>query len=383
MVISIPISEFKDRISKAQGRMAEEKLDIIITFGSEAEPQYVRYFSDYWPSFETASVFIPLKGEPLLLIGPESYTFCKAWTKIPNIKRLIEYRESSEPEYPGEVLTTFNELFEATLDRRSGGRIGIVGYPLMQITETAGQFNCEVVRAENLIIDMKQIKSSTEIELMRNAALICQKTFDALLGIIKPGMTEIQVVGEAQRLIRDFGAEGEAYPFWCISGENTNQAISRPTHKKIKKGELIQIGIGARLGGYASSFGRQIIFENAPNDVIELIKIGLEAQRTVINNLKAGVEAKKIDAIYRDFLKSKSASECMLYGPCHGVGLMEGEHPWIEKTSDFILEENMTFCVDIFLHRDGYGLRCEDVVRITTDGVDEFTDKFKEVLILK
>ena len=37
--------------------MIQEKLDIIITFGDEAE-QYVRYFSDYWPSFESAGVFI-------------------------------------------------------------------------------------------------------------------------------------------------------------------------------------------------------------------------------------------------------------------------------------------------------------------------------------
>jgi Xaa-Pro aminopeptidase len=388
MTKSISTAEFRERVKKLQGKMAEENFDVIITFGGESEPQYVRYLSDYWPSFETAGVFVPLKGEPILLIGPESYTFAKAWSKIPDIRRLIEFRESSEPEYPGEVLTTLKELFEGAIDSGSNRKIGVVGYPLMpapiyeSIVSNVKMFNCEVRRAEKLLIELKQIKSNTEIEIMRNAAQISEKAFTKLLDTIKPGMTEIQVVGELQRLIREFGAESEAYPFWCISGENTNQAISRPTHRELKKGEMIQSCMGARLGGYASSFGRPFVFGSAPERILDLIRIGWEAQKTVIASIKEGVEASEIDSKYREILKKNNAVECMLYGPCHGTGLMEGEHPWIEKTSDFKLKENMTFCVDIFLQREGYGLRCEDVVRVTKNGADEFTNKFREVLIL-
>ena len=71
MVNSIHVEEFEQRVKRVQQKMLEEKLDIVITFGNEAEPQYVRYFSDYWPSFETAGVFIPHKGDPAVLIGPE------------------------------------------------------------------------------------------------------------------------------------------------------------------------------------------------------------------------------------------------------------------------------------------------------------------------
>lgn len=386
---SIPVEEFKDRIKSVQNKMIEEKLDIVMTFGNETEPQYVRYFSDYWPSFETAGVFIPMKGKPTLLIGPESFTYSKAWSKIENIKRLKEYRESSEPEYPGDVLTTFNDLFKEVINTTSNRRIGIVGYPLMptpiykSILKNAKLFNCKVVRAENLVIDMKQIKSRNEIDIMRNAASISEKAFENVLSVIKPGMTEAQVVGEAENFIRKFGAESEAYPMWCISGDNTNQAIARPTHRVIKEHELVQIQIGARLGGYASSIGRPIVFRDASKEIINLMKIGLEAQKTVMQNLREGVEAKKIDAIYREFLKKNNAEDCMLYGPCHGIGLMEGEHPWIESNSEFYLKENMTFCVDIFLKKDNFGLRWEDVVRIKKDGVEEFSTNYKEVLVIK
>jgi len=250
------------------------------------------------------------------------------------------------------------------------------------ITKTAQNFHCEVVRTEKLIIGMKQIKSDIEIEIMRNAYNISQKSFANVLKKIQPGMSEIEVVAEAEYFIRKFGAENEAYPMWCISGENSTHAIARPSHKKIKKGEMIQIQIGARLGGYASSIGRPVIFGPAPQEILDLMKIGLEARNLIVGNLKAGIEACKIDALYRDFLKKSNALECMIYGPCHGVGLMEGEHPWIEANSDYFLQENMTFCIDIFLKREDFGLRWEDVVQITKDGVEEFCTDFKELIIL-
>ena len=98
---SIPLSEYKERIVKVQAGMKKEGYDLLLAYGNEAEPQYVRYFSNYWPSFETAGVLIPAEGEPMLLIGPESYTYAADRTKIPEIRLLKAFRESSEPEYPG------------------------------------------------------------------------------------------------------------------------------------------------------------------------------------------------------------------------------------------------------------------------------------------
>ncbi|NLJ39209.1 MAG: hypothetical protein GX432_10660, partial [Candidatus Atribacteria bacterium] len=57
MINQIPQHEFIQRVKSLQEKMKKENLDVIITFGDEAEPQYVRYFSDYWPSFESAGVF--------------------------------------------------------------------------------------------------------------------------------------------------------------------------------------------------------------------------------------------------------------------------------------------------------------------------------------
>ena len=108
----IPIYEFEQRVKNVQAEMAKEGYDYILAYGNEAEPQYVRYLSDYWPSFETAGVLVPAKGDAFLLIGPESYTYAADRSKLPKIRLLKAFRESSEPEYPGKALDTFESVFE-------------------------------------------------------------------------------------------------------------------------------------------------------------------------------------------------------------------------------------------------------------------------------
>ena len=58
---------------------------------------------------------------------------------------------------------------------------------------------------------------------------------------------------------------------------------------------------------------------------------------------------------------------------------MEGEPPWIESDSDYLLKENMYFCVDGFLGKDGYGLRVEDSVRVGKTCGENFSNFPREI----
>lgn len=381
--------EFAQRVKNTQKAMQDAGLDILLTYGNEAEPQYVRYYSDYWPSFESAMVMIPLSGDPILLIGPESLTMAQYWSVIERIERIKLLRESSEPEYPGEKLNSLYNLFGEHLSPASNRRIGICGYPLMYapvyqgILQAASAFGCEVVRSEQLVIRQKLIKSPAEIEIMRHAAKISEAACIKVIQNLRPGMTETQVVAIAEAEIRALGAENEAYPMWVLSGSNTTHAIGRPAPDRvIDKNDLVMLQIGARVSGYASSFGRPVIIGKIPNDARALVETGLEAHLRTFDWLKSGTPAREVDRLYREFLKNHGAEDCNLYGPCHGTGLMEGEHPWIEANSDYLLEPGLTFMADTFLKRDGYGLRWEDQLAITKTGTDVFTNAYLEIIQL-
>lgn len=380
----IPDEEYKERIKKVQAAMKADGFDLILTYGNEAEPQYVRYFSNYWPSFETAGVLIAQEGDPILLIGPESFTYASDRSKIEKICRVKAFRESSEPEYPGETLDTFQSVFKMLLGDKKVTRIGVAGLPLMTIGVYEALQEAVDVKIENadyIVNNIRMRKTENELKCMRYAAKITAETFDYVLANIKVGMTEQQVAGLALGKMHELGAERESYPVWVLTGKGSNQAISRPRNKKIEKGDMTFIQIGARVDGYASSIGRPVVFGKATPEQRELIEVGYKAQADVIAMLKAGVPACEVAKFHVENVTKMGYGDWLLYGPCHGNGTMEGEAPWIETNSTYDLEENMTFCVDIFLgsKKTETGLRMEDVVCVKKDGAENLTNYPREL----
>ncbi len=381
----IPDSEFKQRWQALQQKMDEHDLDVVITHGHEADPANVRYLSDYWPLFETGGVAVGREGDPVLLIGPESLTFAQGRSRVPRIMQLLEYRESAEPDYPGMALDTFGDVLDAVAGDVK--RIGVAGMSILpvpiyqSIVEAAG--DAEVVKADELLTEMRMVKSENELACMREAFRISEIATGAVLDEIEAGMTEQQVVGIAQGVMYDEGAEYEGHPTYVLSADASTHAIGRPSPKVLKAGEMIQLNIGALVAGYSSSVGRPICIGSMPAAMRELVEVGLDAHYKTMEFMKAGVPAAEVVIKYEEFLEEKGFAQYLLYGPCHSIGLMEVERPWMESSSTYDLLENMTYQVDTFLYKEGqFGLRWEDGVVVTADGVEMLSDMALEVIEL-
>jgi len=386
MITEIPREEFRDRIVRVRKELAAHGLDALLTFGNEAEPQFVRYLSDYWPAFETAGVLIPVEGEPILIIGPESLTYAQSRSRIEKIRKVLEYRESAEPEYPGVPLDTFASLFDEISGGKGVKRLGVAGYPITTVPVykalQEAMADGELVRADDILVKMRMVKSENELELMRQAFRISEKAIEAVLNSMKPGMTELEVVGIAQEAIYRHGAEYEGHPLYVLSGRNSANAIGRPTNKVLEEGEVIQLNLGARVGGYSSSVGRPVCLGHMPDDVRALLQVGLDAANKTMEIMRTGVQGKDVALQIEDFVAARGYGDAILYGPCHGIGLMECEHPWMETNSEYELQENYTFQVDSFLYTQNYGARWEDGVRVTKDGVEQLSSYRRELIVI-
>jgi len=387
----IPDSEFVERAKSAQALMRARDVDALLAFGNEAEPQFARYLSDYWPSFETCGVLLAQEGDPVLLIGPESYAFAADRSRIPDIRRLAAFRESSNPEYPGEKLETVRDVLGALDGGRSYKRFAIAGYNLIPhaaFIEIEGALkgfgDVEIVRGDELLMELRMVKSENEIACMRHAGMLTAKAFDYTLAHIRPGMTELQVRGLASAAMYEAGAENEAYPMWFLAGAGGNQAISRARHKAIEKDDFVMLQIGARYEGYASSIGRPVFFGKPEKYLVDAVRAGYEAHEAICGQLFAGNSAGNVAKAYYDCMDGNGHRNWLLYGPCHATGLMEGEPPWIESNSAYALCENMTYCVDIFMGNSETkrGFRIEDSVRVGRTGADSMTNYKKELFML-
>ena len=384
--MAIPDSEYNQRLKRFQANLKAARLDAALVHANEADFAHVRYLSDYWPTFEAAAVFVPARGRAVLVIGPESELYAHMRSKIPTIMKMIEYRESAEPNYPGIAVASYKDVARKAMGGRRLARLGLVGSSITPMPVLAGLKRdlpgVELVRADASFMPLRYIKSAAEIALMKKAYAISEAAIDAILDEMKPGMTELQVIGIAQREIYKRGAEYEGHALYCFSGLGTAGAINRPTHKKIKRNEVIQLNIGARVGGYSSSVGLPCSIGKLPARQQRLIEFGLEAHFKTMDLMKGGRPAADVVRQYEAWVKSRGFAQYMLYGPCHAIGLMEVEPPWMESTSDFALKPNMTFQVDTFFQDKDFGLRWENGVRVTAGGVEALSKRHARLVML-
>ena len=381
---TIPKQEFYDRIAKFQSNIKAAGLDACLVHANESDMANVRYLSEYWPTFEASAVFVPAEGEAVLLVGPESEIYAAHRSVFKNIEKMIEYRESAEPECPGMVFKSFQDIVAHYTPQGSIKKLGIVGWavtPLPVYMSLKEQLpEVELVKADATLLPLRFVKSENELDCMRKAYAIAELAVEAILNEIVPGMTELQVIGIAQREIYKHGGEYEGHSLYCFCGASTNNAISRPTHNKIVANEVIQLNIGARVSGYSSSVGLPISIGPLSEWKKELINFGLEAHLKTIEMMSAGKPAGEVVKDYEAWVKERGYEKYMLYGPCHSIGMMEVEQPWMESTSNYDLEKNMTFQVDTFFYDKDFGFRWENGVIIKDGGVEMLSSKFMKII---
>lgn len=385
----IPKEEFYERVANTQRAMKDEGLDLLFCFGNEAEPQYVRYYSNYAPLFETAGVLIPSEGNPVLIIGPESETLALEFSEIKDIRKILHFRESSEPEYPEAKLDTFEDVIGDLLGAKSNLKLGIVGSSLItniifeELTAAVNKIgNVEILKSDGLVSKIKMIKSDNELACMQEAYNILKYAFEQVLKSIKVGMTENEVKGIALKAIYEKGGESEGYPFWILTGKGSNKPVGKSKNKEIKEGDIIQIQMGARYEGYVASLGRALTVGEPTSYEKDLINAGFEVQKAILDKIKPGINANEISQIHYETLDRLGFADHILYGPCHGTGLMENEHPWIESNSDYTLETGMTFCTCLYLGNDEkeVGIRIEDGFYISKGKANLFTDHNRNII---
>jgi Xaa-Pro aminopeptidase len=375
--------EYARRLDHVQAAVRERGLDVLIINGTEVDFGNLRYLSGYWPLFEIAGIAVPPEGPAALLIGPESEAYAEDRSKLSKLHQMVEYRESADPAYPGIAVSTYRDVM-ADIGVDQPTRIGIGGYlvttaPVLDGLK-ASYPEATLERADDIMVGLRSVKSEAELACIARAVEISEAATKRVLEQIKPGMTEQQVVGIAQQAMYAEGAEYEAHPTYVLSGRNSRHAISRPTPKPLERGELIQLNIGARYQGYSPSVGLPITLGPMDDRQRRLVDFGLEAHHKTIEWMKAGVVAKEVAEKYLKFVQDAGFGANYLYGPCHGTGLIEVEPPWMEETSDYPLQQNMTFQVDTFLAESDFGLRWENAGRVTADGFDMFGGEYRRVI---
>ena len=383
--ICIPDSEYQERIKKAAALLRARGLDVMVVASTESDYANARYFSGFWPLFERAGVAISANGDAALMVGPESAVFGKDFGKIDKVFVLREFRESADPSYPELQASTFRDVFQAIGVTGENVKIGLGSYvectlPIFEGLKDAYP-KAEIVKCNDVMVELRKIKSKNELACIREGFRIIELATEEVIRNLRPGVTELQMVGVAQRVIYENGAEYEGLPMYVFSEESTRHAISRSRSREIKKGDIVQLNLSAKIDGYSPSIGLPVIMGKLEGERRELVEFCHKMHDWTEAQLKAGVIASDVAKKFYQAYVDNGYAKNYVYGPCHGTGMIEVEAPWMETSTDYPLEENMTFQVDTFISGPTFGCRWEKGVAITKDGCESYTDFLKKGII--
>lgn len=372
--IFIPDHEYKERVARAAKILQREKLDAMIVNSNEADYANARYFSGFWPLFERSGVAISASGDAALMVGPESREFAADRSRLEKIFVLKEYRESADPAYPELKADTYQDVFHAIGVNGKKLRIGVASYLdtsviIMEGIKAAFP-EAEIVRADHIMAELRSIKSVNEINCLREGYRIAELATQQVIKEIQPGMTELQMVGVAERVVYEQGAEYEGLPMYVFSEASTRHAISRSSYREFQKGDIVQLNLSAKIDGYSAAIGYPIVLGKLEGKRRDVVMFGLEAHKWTQQQVKSGVPASQIAENFYKYYVDNGYKDNFVYGPLHGTGMIEVEAPWVETTSDYALKPNMTFQIDTFISTDTFGVRWEKGIAVTEDGCD-------------
>lgn len=283
---------------------------------------------------------------------------------------------------------TFTEIYE--LIKKQGVNKFYLEARTVSISEFASIKNTfENVEISNsdkfdeFIEEMRSVKTEREVELIKKAQQLTDDTFEYILDRIEIGRSEIDVMLDMEFFMRSKGSEGVSFDFIVVSGKNSSLPHGVPTKKLIENGDFITMDFGAVVSGYHSDMTRTVAVGNVSEEQIKVYETVLKAQNEALKAIKPGVICKDIDKIARDIIYNAGYEGCFGHGLGHSVGIEIHENPNFNMRCDKILKQGTIMTVEPGIYLENrFGVRIEDMVYVTKDGIQNLTQSEKKLITL-
>ncbi len=263
----------------------------------------------------------------------------------------------------------------------------------------------EFVDLDHFVNEMRLIKTSEEIKIMRKAAKISADAHCRAMQVTRPDMFEYQLQAEIEHEFMTRGAVGAAYS--SIVGGGKNGCILHYVENKdvLSDGDLVLIDAGCEFQNYAADITRTFpvngkfskeqaavydIVLQAQANAIEVIGPGIEYNKTneaTIRTITQGlVDLGILQGDVDELIASEAHREFYMHGAGHWLGMdvhdvgdykIEGQWRVYEPGMVVTIEPGIYIApgnpnVDKKWH--GIAVRIEDDIVVTKTGNENLTD---------
>lgn len=226
----------------------------------------------------------------------------------------------------------------------------------------------------------RRVKESGELELIRRAARIVEAGMAAARDALGVGVREIEVAAAAERAMRVLGADGRVFETKVESGPRSAWPSTYASERAIEAGDLVLIDMGPTYRGYYGDLTRTFVVGEPSAAQRALLELALAAQGAALATIRPGITGHTVDEAARRVLREAGRVEHFLHHTGHALGLAGDGLVLLAPNAAEPLLAGECVTVEPGLYVEGVGgVRIEDEVLITEDGIELLTDCPKSV----
>lgn len=349
-----------NRINGLADKLAEHGLDVYIA----ARHQNIRYYTG---SIGGSYLIIAFGSDPLLLVSPLDENVTGDQAKDCYVETF--------------TATGLQNRFVETLRKMGVSSVGFDDLPIdFQYRLSKRLPEMHFKQDQGVIWEQRMVKDADEVKLMREAGRLADKAMEALWEKLSVGVNENQLAAEASYAMMREGAEAHAFEFTVGSGPRSAYPHASNTGRKVEKGDLIVVDIGASYGGYCSDITRTFIAGRPDAKKRDLYETVLLSHDKTFAIMKHGVKCSEVDMMSRKIIEKAGYGTYYTHSLGHGIGLEIHEPPSLSQRSDETLAAGNVVSDEPGIYIHGYGgVRIEDTVLISNDGAERLTNFLRDI----
>jgi Xaa-Pro aminopeptidase len=250
--------------------------------------------------------------------------------------------------------------------------------------ETLRGGGLELVPTRGEVEALRAVKDEGELAAIRAAAELTNEVLATIAREPWLGRTEREIALRIEELYRELGAEKPAFETAVAAGANGALPHGKPGDRAIEDGQTIVVDTGCVVDGYASDCTRTFAAGGLSGDLAHAYDVCLRAQETGLAACRAGRGGADVDRDARAVIDAEGFGAAFGHGLGHGLGLEVHEAPYLNQESSDTLAAGNVVTVEPGIYLPGVGgIRIEDLVVVTDDGVEVLTSFPKELVTVR
>ncbi|MFD3445322.1 M24 family metallopeptidase [Microbacteriaceae bacterium 4G12] len=244
--------------------------------------------------------------------------------------------------------------------------------------------NASFVAAEAKLHELRLIKDEKELTILRQAAYMADLAVEIGVNEIQEGKTEMEILATIEYELKKKGISKMSFDTMVLTGANSALPHGNPGTNQIQSGDFVLFDLGVVIDGYCSDITRTVAFGDITDEQKRIYNTVLTAEQQAVEACKPGTPLNVLDRTARSIIEQAGYGQYFPHRLGHGLGISVHEYPSVTDANSSLLQEGMVFTIEpgIYVPSVG-GVRIEDDVYITANGVEVLTKYPKELQIIK